>query len=246
MTERDPQNYTLINVECPSLTVDVATLTIKDKRLKTLLIQRSEPPFKDFWTLPGGFVGMQESLEQAASRILKSKAGLEDVFLEQLYTFGHPERDPRTRVISVAYYALVPFEKLQRLKNIALAELHSQESLRVVLQGQVVQLGFDHQHILEVVLQRLRGKLMYTPVGFELLPGHFTLRELQEVHETILGQKLNKDSFRRRMLASGELEATGKMETGKEFRPAELYRRKEVGGRRFTPYILSPSSFPEN
>ena len=101
------------------------------------------------------------------------------------------------------------------------------DKLQIILQDKPIQLGFDHQHILEVVLQRLRGKLMYAPLGFELLPKHFTLRELQDVHETILGQKLNKDSFRRRMLASGELEATGKMETGKEFRPAELYRRKE-------------------
>jgi 8-oxo-dGTP diphosphatase len=233
MTEQDfLKNYSPQNFDRPSVTVDVAMLSVEDKCLKVLVIRRTDHPFKDFWTLPGGFVGMNESLEDAAIRILKSKAGLNDVFLEQLYTFGNPERDPRTRVISVAYYALVPFERLQLLHDIALAELREEAKLQIMLQDKRIQLGFDHQHILEVVLQRLRGKLMYTPLGFELLPKHFTLRELQNIHETILGHKLNKDSFRRRMLASGELEATGKMETGKEFRPAELYRRKEEGGRR--------------
>ncbi len=216
MTEQDfLQTYTPESFERPSVTVDVAMLTIENKNLKTLLIKRSEHPYKDFWTLPGGFVGMKESLEDAASRILKSKVGLDNVFLEQLYTFGNPQRDPRTRIISVAYYALIPFERISKLGDIALAELDEKDTLLVMLQDKPIQLGFDHTEILSVVLKRLRGKLMYAPLGFELLPKHFTLRELQDVHETILGQKLNKDSFRRRMLASGELEVTGKMETGK-------------------------------
>jgi 8-oxo-dGTP diphosphatase len=231
MTEQDfLQSYTPETFDRPSITVDVAMLTVQNKQLTTLLLKRTEHPFKDSWTLPGGFVGMQESLEDAAQRILKSKAGLEEIFLEQLYTFGSPSRDPRTRVISVAYYALIAFEYLSKLepKNIALAKLAEEKgSLKVILEDKPIQLGFDHTEILSVVLKRLRGKLLYAPIGFELLPKHFTLRELQDIHETILGQKLNKDSFRRRMLASGKLAATGKMESGKEFRPAEMYRRKK-------------------
>jgi 8-oxo-dGTP diphosphatase len=231
MTEQDfLQSYTPETFDRPSVTVDVAMLTLQDKQLKTLLIKRNEHPFKDSWTLPGGFVGMQESLEEAAQRILKSKIGIDNVFTEQLYTFGNPKRDPRTRVISVAYYALIASQDLSKLepKNITLAKLSEEKSsLKAMLEDTPVQLGFDHSEILSIVLKRLRGKLLHAPIGFELLPKHFTLRELQDVHETILGQKLNKDSFRRRMLASGELEATGKMETGKDFRPAELYRRKE-------------------
>jgi 8-oxo-dGTP diphosphatase len=241
MTEQDfLQTYNPQTFEHPSVAVDVALLTVQNKELKTLLLLRHEHPYRDFWTLPGGFVGIEESLEDAAVRILKQKAGLEDVFLEQLYTFGSPERDPRMRVISVAYYALVSFEKLSSLENTTLATLHEVKGkLELRLEGQPIQLGFDHLEILHVVLQRLRGKLEYAPLGYELLPKHFTLRELQDVHETILGRKLNKDSFRRRMLASGELVATGKMETGREFRPAEKYRRRKKGVENLLP-ILSP------
>jgi 8-oxo-dGTP diphosphatase len=204
----------------PSVSVDVTLLTARGDSLEVFLIRRDEHPFKGDWSLPGGFVRLEESLEDAAARLLEGKTGLRDVFLEQLFTFGDVNRDPRTRVISVAYYALVPLEKLTSL------EVGNARALVPVKDALKLELAFDHTRILELTLERLCGKLEYAPIGYELLPERFTLRELQTLHETILGKKLNKDAFRRKVLARGELEATGQLETGQGFRPAEFYRFK--------------------
>lgn len=217
----------------PSVTVDVALVTLIDRRLAALLIQRAEPPQKNRWSLPGGFVRMEESLDAAAARVLSAKADVRDVFLEQLFTFGAPRRDPRTRVISVAYYALVP-------PRASLPESSGGARwfpLEVPWEGEAggpidaigekekpLRLAFDHAEMLGLVVKRLRGKLDYADVGYELLPTTFTLRALQDVHETILGRELNKDSFRRRMLATGRLEPTGRRQAGVGHRPAALYR----------------------
>lgn len=218
----------------PSVAVDVAVLTLAEGRLNAILVRRDEHPEMGRWSLPGSFVGLDESLDHAAGRVLRDKAGQREIFLEQLYTFGAPARDPRTRVITVAYYALVPMESLQPLpvdENVAFgrihipwpgetggpAELHDQRDNRLPL-------AFDHADMLGLVVKRLRGKLNYTPVAYQLLPESFTLRRLQDVHEAILGRSLNKDSFRRRMLASGDLKATGEREESVGHRPAELYR----------------------
>ncbi|NJK46723.1 MAG: NUDIX hydrolase [Pleurocapsa sp. SU_196_0] len=201
----------------PSLSVDVTLLTARGDTLEVFLIRRDEHPFKNDWSLPGGFVRLDESLEDAATRLLEGKTGLRDVFLEQLYTFGRVNRDPRTRVITVAYYALVPLEKLTRL------EISQHRALIPVQETPNLELAFDHAEIIARTLERLRGKLDYAPIGYELLPERFTLRELQTLHETILGKTLNKDAFRRKMIARGELEATGQLETGQGFRPAEFY-----------------------
>ncbi len=222
----------------PSVAVDVALVTVADGRLRAILAPRGEHPHKGRWALPGGFVRMDESLDQAAARVLTTKVGLGGIFLEQLYTFGRPDRDPRTRVVTVAYYALVDARKLarqsQRLetpsggKLVTLEVLWEGESGGPVRAqdsaGQSLPLAFDHADILGLVVQRLRGKLDYAPIGFELLPRQFTLRQLQEIHETILGRTLNKDSFRRRLLASGLIAPTGKLEQDVGHRPAELYR----------------------
>lgn len=234
------ETYDAAPFERPSVTTDVVILTLREGRLEVLLVKRGEHPFKGFWSLPGGFVGIEESLDGAAARVLLEKGGLEGVYLEQLYTFGNPERDPRMRILSVAYYALVEVGKLGKL---------AQDSAFFEV-GKVPELAFDHAEILEMALSRIRGKLErrrgvskgkssaqdanrlvpdgleYVPIGFELLPERFTLRGLQEVHETILGKRLNKDSFRRKMLASGMLRPTGELETGTDFRPAELYTFK--------------------
>jgi 8-oxo-dGTP diphosphatase len=221
--------------ERPSVTVDVVLLTVRQGELFTLVVRRMEHPFKGRWALPGGFVHMTEPLDAAAARILKSKCSLEKVFVEQLATFGDPARDPRTRVISVAYYALVDarrFEKaLGRLGEVTVGRLSvpwvGERGGPVRLEdaeGKPMALAFDHEDILGVAVKRIRGKLDYTPIGFQLLHDKFTLLELQAVHETVLGRKLNKDSFRRRMLASGELRATGEMQSEVDHRPAELYR----------------------
>jgi 8-oxo-dGTP diphosphatase len=224
----DPRAY-----ERLSVAVDVALVTVHAGALHALLVRRREPPQAGRWSLPGGFVGPRESLDDAAARVLDTKAGLRRLFLEQLYTFGAVERDPRTRVVSVAYYALVHSGRLAdtRSDERALARLavpwegetggpvaaHGPDGARLAL-------AFDHATILGVVVKRLRGKLDYAPIGFELLPREFPLRALQEIHETIRGAALNKDSFRRRMLASGLLRPTGKHENAVGHRPAELYR----------------------
>ncbi|MDJ0974956.1 MAG: NUDIX domain-containing protein [Planctomycetota bacterium] len=218
----------------PSVAVDVALVTIVEGALRAVLVRREEHPAKGAWALPGGFVGMDESLDAAAARVLATKVGVEGVFVEQLYTFGAVKRDPRTRVIAVAYYALVHPGLLERAPlngNTVLAELavpwrgESGGDVGAVRpEGGRLKLAFDHAAMLGLVVLRLRGKLDYAPIGFELLPRHFTLRQLQEVHETILGKRLNKDSFRRRMLASGRIRATGRREADVGHRPAALYR----------------------
>lgn len=221
--------------ERPSVAVDVALLSAFDGALHALLLRRDQHPFRGRWSLPGGFVRMNESLEAAAGRLLESKAALREVFLEQLYTFSDPHRDPRMRVIAVAYYALVHPGRFKA----ALESVPGLELGRLVVpwegetggpvevegeRGEPRPLAFDHADILGMAVKRIRGKLDYTPIGFQLLPPTFTLRALQEVHETILARPLNKDSFRRRMLASGLLEATGEREDEVGHRPAELYR----------------------
>jgi 8-oxo-dGTP diphosphatase len=220
----------------PSLTVDVVIVTVQDGRLCTLLVRRDEQPQKGCWALPGGFVGIDETLDEAAARVLATKVGLEGVYLEQLYTFGSPGRDPRTRVVTVAYMALVDRTGLAaveavRPETVRLADLEVPWAGEtggpvgaVGGDGANLALAFDHAEILGTAVLRLRGKLDYAAVGFELLPSEFTLRQLQDIHEAILGRQLNKDSFRRKMLARGHLIPTGRREEQVAFRPPELYR----------------------
>ncbi len=177
-------------------------------------------------------MGIKESLDDAASRIMQTKVGLGGVFLEQLYTFGQPARDPRMRVITVAHYALVPAKELAGINGgTVLAPLdvpwQGEEGGPVIPRDDsdvVLPLAFDHADILGMAVKRIRGKLPYTDIGFELLPPAFTLRELRLVHEGILGQPLNKDSFRRRVLASGDVAPTGDRQADVGHRPAALYR----------------------
>ena len=226
--EKFLETYDATQFDRPSVAVDVALFTVADGVLRALVIERAEPPQRGSWALPGVFVGLDESLEDAARRALATKAGVGEVFLEQLYTFGAPTRDPRTRVISVTYYALVDPERLAdaELRRVRVPwEGESGGAIEVMsANGEPIPLAFDHAEILGQAVKRLRGKLDYSPIGFQLLPERFTLRRLQDVHETILGKAVNKDSFRRRMLASGQLEPTGEREGDVEHRPAELYR----------------------
>jgi 8-oxo-dGTP diphosphatase len=227
--------YDVSAFERPSVAVDVALITAAEGHLHTLLVRRSAHPYLGRWALPGGFVQMKESLDDAAARVLRTKAHLAGLFLEQLYSFGEPARDPRTRVISVTYYALCAPDRFAAVSS-GQAEV---TTARVTVpwegetggpieaagaDGRELPLAFDHADILGMAVKRLRGKLDYAPIGFQLLGETFTLLELQRVHETVLARPLNKDSFRRRMLASGQLEATGRMQDGVDHRPAELYR----------------------
>ncbi len=226
--------YSEENFKRPSVAVDVALLSVMEDHLVALLIQRPEHPFLGAWQLPGAFVRMDESLDQAASRALKEKAGISDLYIEQLYTFGAVDRDPRTRVISVAYFALVDSSRLKlRQEKAQIARLEipwkGEEGGPVFPRagGGRLEVAFDHTEILGMAVKRLRGKLRYVPIGYELLGKRFTLDELRRLHQTILGVRINKDSFRRRMLASGDLEPTGSMKTGVKHRPAALYRHKK-------------------
>lgn len=217
----------------PSLASDVVILTAWEGRLWVVVYQRDQPPAEGHWALPGGFVKVGESLDEAARRLLRDKARLEDVFVEQLYTFGAPARDPRSHIVSVAYYALVDRASLQastdsgamlaRVDIDWLGETGGPVQL-VGPDGRPLPLFVDHADIIGMAIKRLRGRLNYTPIGFQLLAAEFTLRQLQDVHESIRNEPVNKDSFRRRMLASGYLEATGARQQGVAFRPAELYR----------------------
>lgn len=220
----------------PSVTVDLVLMTVREGRLAVLLQQRRDHPFKDQWALPGGFVGIEESLDQAAERVLSDKVGLAPAgWLEQLYTFGAPDRDPRMRIITVAYFALRPLDVLDGAlaarSDLALASLDIRgakgATACVSAQGidaAALPLAFDHAQIIATAVDRLRGMLDYAPVAIALLPALFTLRALQDVHEAILGKPLNKPAFRRRMLDRGWIEGTGAREQGTSYRPAELYR----------------------
>lgn len=229
------EHYDPAKFERPSVTVDLVLMSVVENALHVLLIRRDQHPAKGKWALPGGFARIDESLDEAAKRILKDKARVASAYLEQLYTFGEVKRDPRMRVITVAYFALLPparFESALKASNsLTLAKLDvpwkGEEGGAVEASAKdrtKLLLAFDHAEILGLAVKRLRGKLDYSPVGFQLLPTEFTLRQLQEVHEAVRGEPVNKDSFRRRMLASGLLEATGSHEREVVHRPAELYR----------------------
>jgi 8-oxo-dGTP diphosphatase len=219
----------------PSVTADVVLIGIQDDALRTILVRRVHHPDLGRWALPGGFVRLDEDLDAAAARVLSEKAGIDNVYLEQLYTFGRPGRDPRMRIISVAYSALVPRTVLDavaasettRLFTItADPDMTVSESIAIRDdRGKRVATAFDHREIIATALTRLRGKLAYAPVGYEFLPERFTLFELQRVHEIILNARVNKDSFRRKMLASGELQRTGELQDVVDHRPAALFRR---------------------
>ena len=218
---------------CPSVTVDVIIFTLRDSDLQVLLIKRKYPPFEGMWAVPGGFVSLEESLEEAALRELEEETGVRDVYLEQLFTFGDVERDPRGRVITVAYIALVPAPAIDPSAGSDAAEARWWSMV------DLPPLSFDHKDILAYALQRLRYKLEYTAVGFELLPETFTLSELQAAYEIILGEELDKRNFRRKILSAKVIEETGMYRSG-EGRPAKFYHFRddavaEVKARRLFP-----------
>ena len=216
----------------PSVTVDVVIFTLQENDLHVLLVKRKHDPFADFWAIPGGFVNIDESLESAARRELEEETGVRDVYLEQLYTFGAVGRDPRGRVISVAYFALAPVSLVVRGGSDA-------SEARWWSTSRLPSLAFDHDDILKYALKRLRYKLEYSAVGFQLLPDKFTLTELQQAYEIILGEPLDKRNFRRKILEAEMLEEAG-VRREREGRPARMYRFRddavaEVKARRLFP-----------
>lgn len=208
----------LTDYKQPSVAADIVVFTIMNKKLNVLLIQRGKEPFAGYWCVPGGFVQIDEAPEDAALRELKEETGVSDVYLEQLYTFGAPERDPRGRVISISYFALVDSTKIK-------PKLTGDEQIQKVEWfdvNELPQMGFDHKDIVSYALKRLRYKLEYSAVGFELLPEKFTLTDLQDLYETILNESVDKRNFRKKVMAMGIVEKTREKRKGSH-RPALLY-----------------------
>jgi len=201
-----------------ALTVDCVVFGFEAGKLKALLIQRGAPPFKGAWALPGGFVREGETLVEAARRELKEETGLRDVFLEQLYTFGEVDRDPRERVVSVAYYALV-----KSAEHPAAGATDASDAAWFAV-SELPRLAFDHAEIVATALARLQGKVRYEPIGFELLSPKFTLSELQSLYEALLQAPLDKRNFRKKILSMGLLTPLEEQLRSGRHRPAQLFR----------------------
>jgi 8-oxo-dGTP diphosphatase len=190
------------------LTADVVMFTIEDNTLEVLLVKRAHEPYKDQWALPGGFLWNGEATKQTAERILCDKAGVEGMYIEQLYTFDSPGRDPRGQIVSVAYFALVARESLK----INLSAKTQHPTLFPV--ASLPQLAFDHQHIISYAHRRLQAKIQYTNAVYSLLPPAFTFNQLQSVYETILGRSLDRRNFRKKFMSLGLIRPTGQKLTG--------------------------------
>lgn len=232
------KEYNASAFERPSVTVDILIFTADvSGSLELLLIQRNIPPYEGYWALPGGFIGMNESLDDAAKRKLQEETGVEGIEVEQLYTFGSVNRDPRTRVISVAYFALIPKNKIQISAGKGAAQsawvpvhLAPGQSSENIMIGDQLKLAFDHKEIISTALDRLRGKLTYTTIASNLLkdPERFAIYELQRIHESILDQKLDTPNFRRMFLntyvSKGLAEVTGEECFEYSRRASQYYR----------------------
>lgn len=202
----------------PAVTVDCVVFGFDDADLKLLLIQREVEPFKGRWALPGGFVRMNEDLEDAARRELAEETGIEQLYLEQLYSFGDPDRDPRERVISIAYYALV------KLADHDLRPASDAKDVAWFPVAELPKLAFDHERIVETALRRLKAKVRYEPIGFELLPEKFTLGELQRLYEAVLEQAVDKRNFRKKILSTDLLDPLDEYQQDVAHRAAQYYR----------------------
>jgi len=198
--------------------VDNCIFTIIDGKLNILLIQMKKSPFENLWALPGGLISNTERLDTAAKNILKEQTNLTDVFLEQLYTFCDIKRDPFGRVISVAYFALVPSE------HVTLKTSEKYADVKFMEVKKIKKLAYDHKDILRYALSRLRSKLEYTNVVYSLLPDKFTLTKLQEAYEIILDKKLDKRNFRKKIDSLNIIKKLNSKTTGHKHRPANLYK----------------------
>jgi len=202
----------------PSLALDLVVFGYNRKTLSVLLLNRKEAPFKDQWVLPGAFLQMEERFRDTCSRVLRTKLGMDDVYMEQLYSFDEPERDPRGRAISISYYALV------NPARVAISAGSMTNDVSWFNIKELPELGFDHSHIFEIALQRLRSKITYFPVGFELLDDLFTMPELHELYECILDTTIDRRNFRRKILDSGYIVNTGNKREGSQNRHPDLYK----------------------
>jgi 8-oxo-dGTP diphosphatase len=209
----------------PAVTVDCVVFGLSEDRLQVLLVQRDEEPFLQHWGLPGGFVRIEEDLEESVRRELERKTRCKNIYFEQLYTFGALDRDPRGRTISIAYFALVnsssyPIDEVGG----ELSQSSGHKQVRWHGVDTLPQLAFDHGKLIACALERLRSKIMYRPIGFELLPSRFTLSRLQKLYEILLGRELDKRNFRKKILGMGVLDGLEAWEQNGAQRPAQLYR----------------------
>ena len=202
----------------PVLTTNIVVFSLRDEQLKLLLVRRQNPPFEGYWSLPGGVVGEDEDIEANAMRKLEEGTGVSGVYLEQLCTFGAPDRDPRERVVAIAYYALVPSKRLRWR-----ADEHADDVDWFALDN-LPELAFDHGEMVETAHQRLAAKLDYSTIAFQFMPERFTLSELQNVYQIILNCELDKRNFRKRMLAMDQIRQTPEVRKNGNHRPARLYR----------------------
>ena len=202
----------------PAVTTDCVIFGFDAGELKILLIERGIEPFKEKWALPGGFINMDEDAETCARRKLKEETAIENVYIEQLFTFSKVDRDPRFRVISIAYYALVKLSKYHTHAGV------DTNNVRWFPLSEVPELAFDHTQIIEMALERLKGKIAYQPIGFELLSERFTLPELHLLYEIILQKKLDRRNFRKKMLSFGLLIDENELASGAPNRAPKLYR----------------------
>lgn len=221
--EKFLSEYSSAVYEKPSVAVDLLMFTISEDRLKIALVERAEYPCKGMLSLPGVFVGITETLDEAARRCAEEKTGLRDIYFEQLYTWGDIYRDPRMRIISVSYLTLTDAEKL----NVRAGERTLSAALYDVeeLLSSGRKLAFDHRRMIEYGRERIRSKAEYTRIAFELLPEEFTLPQLQRVYEILLGKALYKANFRKWIAPL--IEETDRMETGAAHRPSRIYRQRK-------------------
>ena len=198
--------------------VDIVIFTIKDEELKVLLIKMKKEPFTKMWAVPGGLVKVDESLDFSAKKHLFNKTGVKDIYLEQLYTFGEVERDPLGRVISTAYFALIPGDGLE------LKTTEEYEDVQWFSIKDLPKLAYDHKEIISKAERRLKAKLSYTNIVYGLLPSEFTLTELQKTYEIILGETIDKRNFRKKILSLNLIKKTDKQTVGESSRPAAYYK----------------------
>lgn len=226
----DSSNYNSDAFEKPSVTVDVCICRYMNKRVEVLLVKRAKEPFKDSWAIPGGFLNVrkkgdprpQESLEQAALRELKEETDVDGVSVEQLKTYGDPERDPRTRVVTVAYFALVPKEQLSNMNAVAGSD--AKEVGWFPLKDIGVPLAFDHEKILKDLFTRLSGRVSYTPIAFDLVGKEFTWSDLKGVYEYLLNKSILEPNFRRKIKSMYVIKKSDAMFKPKTGRPASMMR----------------------
>ncbi|MHA4809211.1 NUDIX hydrolase [Flavitalea flava] len=219
----------------PSLAIDLVVFGYHEERLSVLLLNRKETPFRNSWTLPGGFLQMTETFSDTCDRILKTKLGITNLYLEQLYSFDAIDRDPRGRVISVTYFALVNPTQFEIVAGSMANDVKWFEI------KELPPLGFDHDLLFRKAWERLKAKILYNPVGFELLNEQFTLPEVHRLYERILDISIDRRNFRRKILDSEYILPTGRRKTGLQNRHPDIYSfNKELKPNHFSLNIQLP------